>query len=214
MASIKTVQIAVNPNTVDQSLPNFNPETSRLRIQALWKGSHTALHYPVKKSMAEPIRGTYVLTHLESGLSFGTLNCNQQQARKIARAWDDRCGSIDPNDAGQWEHREEWGQVLRNINESWTRTHIATTAKVRKQWGTTKSNVGSQDLALLLAAKAGLAIDQAGRSKRIQWRGKFWTAPSEAELNVWTFDSICETPDGRSVEPDASDSWLRILGLV
>lgn len=205
--------IAVNLQTVNLDLIDAN---GRIPVDPIWQGQNTFLHKPIDGGTGQPkqVKATYVLTHADSGLAFGTLNCNQQQAKKIARAWDDRCGSIDPKDASQWEHREAWGQVIRNLNEGWTRTHIATTAKVREQWGTTKSNVGSQDLALLLAAKQGLAIDQAGRSKRIQWRGKFWTAPSEAELNAWTFDSVCETPDGRSVEPDAPDSWLRILGLV
>ena len=205
--------IAVNLQTVNLDLIDAN---GRIPVDPIWQGQNTFLHKPIDGGTGQPkqVQATYVLTHADSGLSFGTLNCNQQQAKKIARAWDDRCGSIDPKNAKEWEHCEAWGQVIRNLNEGWTRTHIATTAKVREQWGTTKSNVGSQDLALLLAAKQGLAIDQAGRSKRIKWRGKFWTAPSEAELNVWTFDSVCETPDGRSVEPDAPDSWLRILGLV
>ena len=205
--------IAVNLQTVNLDLIDAN---GRIPVDPIWQGQNTFLHKPIDGGTGQPkqVQATYVLTHADSGLSFGTLNCNQQQAKKIARAWDDRCGSIDPKNAKEWEHCEAWGQVIRNLNEGWTRTHIATTAKVREQWGTTKSNVGSQDLALLLAAKQGLAIDQAGRSKRIKWRGKFWTAPSEAELNVWTLDSVCETPDGRSVEPDAPDSWLRILGLV
>lgn len=216
MTNPKLIEVSVPVDKASQSLPNFNPATGRLQIPALWVGKNTALHCPVsvKNGGTKATRGTYALTHLESGLSFGTLNTNQQQAKKIARAWDDRCGSIDPKNARTWEHREAWGQVLSSFNEAWKRTHIATTTKVREQWGTTKSNVGSQDLAMLLAAKAGLAIDQAGRSKKIQWRGKFWTAPSEAELDYWTFDSVCETPDGRTVEPDAPDSWLRILGLV
>jgi len=205
--------ISVNPQTVNT---DFLDSDGRMPVDPIWQGQHTFLHKPIDGGTGQPkqVKATYVLTHADSGLSFGTLNTNQQQARKIAKAWDDRCGLIDPKNAKEWEHRAAWGEVLRNLNQSWTRTHMATTAKVREQWGQTKSNVSSQDLALLLAAKAGLAIDQAGRSKKIRWRGKFWTAPSEAELNAWTFDSVCETPDGRTVEPDHPESWLRILKLV
>lgn len=200
-----------NPKMIEVAVPS-----GKLQIPALWVGKNTALHRPVSVSNGgtKATRGMYALTHLESGLSFGFLNTNQQQAKKIARAWDDRCGSIDPKDASQWEHREAWGQVLSNLNETWKRTHMATTTKVREQWGQTESNVGSQDLAMLQAANQGLAIDQAGTAKKIKWRGRFWTAPTEGELNHWTFDSVCETPDGRTVEPDAPDSWLSILGLV
>lgn len=38
--------------------------------------------------------------------------------------------------------------------------------------------------------------------------------PSHDELMRWTFDGIAETPDGRTVEPDARDSWLVLLNLV
>jgi hypothetical protein len=38
--------------------------------------------------------------------------------------------------------------------------------------------------------------------------------PTMAELEHWTLDSVCETPDGRTVEPDAPDAWLRLLALV
>ena len=38
--------------------------------------------------------------------------------------------------------------------------------------------------------------------------------PSIDALMEWTMDSVCPTPDGRSVEPDDPDSWLRLLGLV
>jgi hypothetical protein len=30
----------------------------------------------------------------------------------------------------------------------------------------------------------------------------------------WTVDGMAETPDGRTVEPDDSDSWLSLLGVV
>ena len=46
-------------------------------------------------------------------------------------------------------------------------------------------------------------------------QGHFWAVvPSTDALMEWTMDSVCETPDGREVEPDADDSWLRLLGLV
>ena len=49
---------------------------------------------------------------------------------------------------------------------------------------------------------------------RLWFRDRWFDVPSMAEFHVWTFDSCCETPDGRTVEPDAEDSWLRLCGLV
>jgi hypothetical protein len=45
-------------------------------------------------------------------------------------------------------------------------------------------------------------------------KGEWVPVPSTDALMEWSFDSVCETPDGRSVEPDHPDSWLRLLGLV
>jgi hypothetical protein len=49
---------------------------------------------------------------------------------------------------------------------------------------------------------------------RLWWDGAWVDVPTLAALHEWTFDSRCETPDGRIVEPDAPDSWLSLLGLV
>lgn len=43
--------------------------------------------------------------------------------------------------------------------------------------------------------------------------------PTIAQLEEWTFDSICETPDGCQVEPDGTcahgyPSWLLIYNLI
>lgn len=50
--------------------------------------------------------------------------------------------------------------------------------------------------------------------KFIIWRGKKYEVPSLEELQEWMDDGGCETPDGEWVEPDAPESWLRILGMI
>ena len=59
-------------------------------------------------------------------------------------------------------------------------------------------------------------LTQAPKRKRreITWRGDVYEVPSMAELESMVFDSVCETPDGETVEPDHPDSWLSILGLI
>lgn len=49
---------------------------------------------------------------------------------------------------------------------------------------------------------------------KLRWKSKWWVIPSMDDIERWTFDSVCETPDGNIVEPDATDSWLRLLNLV
>jgi hypothetical protein len=48
----------------------------------------------------------------------------------------------------------------------------------------------------------------------IHWRGKRYQTPSTSEIENWVFDSVCDTPEGDTVEPDHPDSWLSILGLI
>lgn len=49
---------------------------------------------------------------------------------------------------------------------------------------------------------------------RLWWDGQWIDVPTIAELMEWSFDGVAETPDGSRVEPDATDSWLSLLGLV
>jgi hypothetical protein len=52
------------------------------------------------------------------------------------------------------------------------------------------------------------------RFLKLRWRSKWWPVPAMQDVELWTFDSVCETPAGDIIEPDADDSWLRLLGLV
>jgi hypothetical protein len=49
---------------------------------------------------------------------------------------------------------------------------------------------------------------------KLRWRSRWWPVPSMEEVERWTLDSVCETPAGDIIEPDADDSWLRLLGLI
>lgn len=169
---------------------------------AHWLGQFLAITPPAGKDRNfAPQRGLWVLTHRESGLSAGTLRCSKKKAIQIARQWDGRFGCIDAADARSWPWARQWGHVVESINYRW-----------RDPAPDTDAN--SQATAGELAARLNLPIDQAGGTLRIFWRGKFWPAPTDAELEFWTFDSCCETPDGCTVEPDHPESWLRILALV
>lgn len=50
--------------------------------------------------------------------------------------------------------------------------------------------------------------------KTIIWRGEEYEVPDMETIESFVFDSVCETPDGETVEPDHPDSWLRLLGLI
>jgi hypothetical protein len=49
---------------------------------------------------------------------------------------------------------------------------------------------------------------------KLRFNRKWHLVPTMDEIQAWTLDSVCETPDGRMLEPDHPDSWLSLLGLV
>ena len=49
---------------------------------------------------------------------------------------------------------------------------------------------------------------------KLFFKGEWYVVPTEQQFKEWTFDSVCESPDGRIVEPDAPDSWLSLMALV
>ena len=49
---------------------------------------------------------------------------------------------------------------------------------------------------------------------KLFFKGEWRIVPSEADFKRWIFDSICESPDGSIVEPDAPESWLSLMALI
>ena len=169
---------------------------------AAWLGQYIAVTPPPGKDYSfETVRGCWTITHRGCGFALAYLNCSLKTALKLAKQWDQRAGSIDPLNSKAWQYCQQWGAAVKAIN-------------LPNIEGRARFAHNSTDAAAVLAAERGLSIDQAGGHKRILWRGKYWPAPTDAELELWTLDSVCETPDGRMVEPDNSESWLTILGLV
>ncbi|WOB09717.1 MULTISPECIES: hypothetical protein [Burkholderiales] len=59
-----------------------------------------------------------------------------------------------------------------------------------------------------------MATDRNGLPDTIVWRGLTYDIPDFDQIEAWVFGSVCETPDGDTVEPDHPDSWLSLLGIV
>jgi hypothetical protein len=189
------------PQLCKVALTGKTGTVSEVMAPAHWIGEFIAVTAPAGKDRNfAPRRGQWVITHRDSGLSGAILECSKKRAIAVAKQWDGKFGCIDATDARTWPWIEQWGNLVRTINYP----HVSGNQNPDSSTAT----------AGILAANAGIAIDQAGRGLRIQWRGKFWPAPTDAELDWWTFDSCAETPDGRTVEPDHPESWLRILRLV
>ena len=49
---------------------------------------------------------------------------------------------------------------------------------------------------------------------KLWFHGRWFDVPTTDDLMGWSFDGVCETPDGSMVEPDAPTAWLSLLGVV
>jgi hypothetical protein len=49
---------------------------------------------------------------------------------------------------------------------------------------------------------------------KLWFQGRWFDVPTTDDLMGWSFDGVCETPDGSMVEPDAPTAWLSLLGVV
>ena len=173
-----------------------------------WLGQFLAVHNP---NGTEPTRGLWTISHHRSGLRAASVATNLKAAIKLAKAWDLRFATLDPKDAKAWPERDAWAQAIRETETPAIAKRFA--KQQTKRWLDAEFGTG-QETAAVLAAQQNYAIDQAGGTKRVLWRREYWPLPTDAELQEWSCDSVCETPDGRSVEPDHPESWLRLLGLV
>jgi len=173
-----------------------------MELIPVWRGRSLAVHPPVTGDGIVVARGVWTITHHPSGLGAAVrLPISKQNAIALARAWDDRfCELNEPADARGWPHREAFCAEVARLKSPWQ--SIARVPSEENLW-----------TSLSLAIGRRLSV-RSGDSPSIRWRGQWWDAPTDADLDAWTLDSCCETPDGRTVEPDAPDSWLRILGLV
>jgi len=151
---------------------------------AAWLGQFIAVTPPAGADHSFTVqRGLWVITHRECGLAFAHLRCSKKDAIALAKAWDQRCGTVDPADARTWPHCEAWGKAVARIN--------LPNIPGRATFHHNDEDGSSTGTAGELAAAAGIPI-----------------------VEFWTFDSVCETPDGRTVEPDHPESWLSILRLI
>ena len=49
---------------------------------------------------------------------------------------------------------------------------------------------------------------------KLWFHGRWFDVPTTDDLMGWSFDGVCETPDGSMIEPDAPTAWLSLLGVV
>ena len=185
-------------------------------VPTVWRGRALAIHRPpTRDGGVSSAPKLWAVTHAASGLSAGLIRARKTDAVALARAWDDAFAGLDVAARGRWPLAQQWRDALQAVAASGVAIPPAPDAIDPDP---VDVDGDALPLAIDLARSVGMRCRVAGhadaRRPEILWRGQWWAAPSDAALQAWTVDSTCETPDGRTVEPDAPDAWLRLLHLV
>ena len=202
-------------------------------IEAVWVGKFLAVHRPIGLP-PEMNRGQWTVSHLPTGARVCPFAGSQTAAVRFARRWDAAAGELTEENSRQWEAQHgfiaAWRAAGQTPNSQTVRPSGKRPSKPESQPDgeqfpadpvTRKRRVkleSGETVDVLAAGSIRQNRQNLARSidgtLELWWNGQWWEIPAMAQIMGWTFDSVCETPDGRTVEHDAPDAWLRLLGLV
>ena len=203
-------------------------KTGPREVPAVWVGSHLAVHKPVWSEGTPPPK-QWAVTHKASGLSMGgALHTTKTEAVALAKLWDNAAAEIDAAAPRNWRYLETWRLDVATVEHR----------RIGDLFGPVlPDNFGPQDVAAAMAAalETGYAAPDDSEAAEqfparetvaadrlrdgvdgleMSWRGQWWPVPTLGEVEAWALDSLAETPDGRTVEPDHPESWPHLLGVV
>jgi hypothetical protein len=199
-------------------------------IPAAWVGSHLAVHRPVLTDGEKAEPRQWCITHLASGLSMGgTLSTTKPEALTLARLWDAAAGEIDPGNPHGWRYVQTWlldvaviehrriaelaGPVLPDCPTAGD-VAAAISAAIGGDYQPVSEDDGAEQYPARETVAASLLRDGT-YGLEMFWRGEWWQVPTMGEVEAWAlFEGAAETPDGRTVEPDAPDAWPVLLGVI
>lgn len=204
-------------------------------VPAVWQGQHLAVHRPLSNSTPgglsrEPRH--WSISHHGIGLGAAVgIGVTQRDAIALARLWDAAFAEITAEGARNWPWAKRWVEDVRRAEAGRpvigprelsplealdsAGTYAEVSAAVARAMGHTFAS--DSEAAEQFPARETVAADRLRDSAdglEMLWRGQWWPVPSFGEVEAWALDSISETPDGRTVETDALDSWTRLLGVV
>jgi hypothetical protein len=198
-------------------------------IPAVWVGENLAVHRPLVKGAASKAARHWAITHTASGLAAcSSFDGPKSAAVNLARLWDKAFGTMDANNSRAWPYCQTWIADVRLAQ--WHGTE-------RPNGPVLPDHPKPSDVAAAVAAAVGATYEPVGADEsgepfavaeilpadcvrivdgwpEVAWRGQWWPVPTVGEVESMAFDSVAESPDGRTLEPDHPESWLSILGIV
>lgn len=204
-------------------------------VPAVWLGQFLAVHRPLSSKSPgglsrEPRH--WSISHHGIGLGAAVgIDVTQRDAIALARLWDAAFAEITAEGARQWPLASRWVDDVKRAQsgrpiigpreltplealES-AGTYAEVSAAVARAMGHTFAS--DSDAAEQFPARETVAADRlrdGADGLEMVWRGRWWPVPTFGEVEAWALDSVSATPDGRTVEPDAPDSWTRLLGVI
>ena len=191
-------------------------------VPAKWIGQTLAVHRPLIKG--ELARKGWAITAHTLGLAAAGsrgIDAKLSAVLALAKAWDARFADLScAADGRAWRWQRTWAADVADVMAGRPHTgpllpDVPTSRDVAAAMGCDLSP--PDEAAEQFQAAATMPRHQIRGpeyEQEIQWRGRWWPVPTIGEIEAWMLDSICETPDGRTVEPDHPESWLSVLGLI
>lgn len=204
-------------------------------VPAVWLGQFLAVHRPISSKNPDGLSKEprhWSISHHVIGLGAAVgIDVTQRDAIALAKLWDAAFSEITAEGARNWPLASRWVDDVKRAQsgrpvigpreltpleelES-AGTYAEVSAAVARAMGHTFAS--DSEAAEQFPARETVAADRLRDGVdglELLWRGRWWLVPTFGEVEAWALDSVAETPDGRNVEPDAPDSWTRILGVV
>lgn len=203
-----------------------------MEAPTIWAGAHLAVHRPpsrLKPGTFSTEPRHWAITHKASGLAAcHSFDGTKDKAIALAKLWESAFGSLDPQNASAWRYGKSWGRDLQ----------IAQYGTAEPEGPVLPDPPTERDVARAIArAISGVDVPEPTEADdaepapmeyvpathrrtgpdgwpEVRWAGAWYPVPSMAEIERFCFDSVAESPDGATVEPDHPESWPSILGLI
>ena len=206
-------------------------------VPAVWVGRWLAVHRPLTGDGLSTAPRSWTVSHLASGmLAAKCISTAKADAVAFAKAWDLPDANWDSitasADASEWPWRRRFladrhaaadgGPMfgprslspLEQLESAGTAAEVS--AAVAAAFGAPSLSAAEESAPYPVADV--LPADRVRTSENgwpmVRWASQWWDAPTVGEVHAMALDSVAETPDGRTVEPDDPAAWPRLLGLI
>ena len=205
-------------------------------VPTKWAGQWLAVHRPVRRDGLSTEPALWAVTLRPLGLSGGELAAPLPAVLAMAKLWDTPAARWDDvaeaGDATAWQWRDRFRDDHRRVMAGrppigplqLTPTEAIESAETAAEVAAAVATaMGAPQLTDAEAAEAFPVADvlpadrvrvDADGWPEVRWARQWWPAPTVGEAHAMALDSVAETPDGRTVEPDNPHAWPRLLGLI